>query len=120
MKKPAEWLPAKPFVPYPPGLVASAAMQSLGINDRRLIDFLVNEHQKHGLRKNGQLMAPRRQLIEFGIGARHITGAIENVVRSGLVDVIRGTRRVANRYALTWMPLAGASEPTDRWRDYQY
>jgi hypothetical protein len=74
------------------------------------------EHMGHGGMKNGQLLAPRRQLEAFGIGARYISGAIEEAFGAGLVDVKRGTGKRPNHYALTWLPLADGTPATNRWR----
>jgi hypothetical protein len=97
-------------------LVKSAAWRSLGINARRLIDFLVLEHMSHGGAKNGFLLAPRRQLEEAGIAARYISGAIAEADRAGLIDVRRGTGKRPSVYALTWLPLQDGTPATDRWR----
>ena len=51
------------------------------------------EHMRHAGRKNGQLLAPRRQLEKAGIGAQHVSAAIEATVSRGLVLVKRGTGR---------------------------
>src|SRR5262249_34930956 len=58
---------ARQFVPLPRELLETAAWRSLGINARRLLDFLMVEHMRHGGKRNGYLLAPRRQLAEFGI-----------------------------------------------------
>jgi hypothetical protein len=50
----------EPFVMLPRELIASDAWRSLGINGRRLIDFLLLEHMGHGGKENGKLKAPRR------------------------------------------------------------
>jgi hypothetical protein len=97
-------------------MVASNAWKSLGINARRLIDFLILEWMSHAGKENGKLLAPRHQLEEFGIGARHISAAIDEVDSLGFVDIKRGTGRRASMYALTWLPLHDGTEPTDRWQ----
>src|SRR3546814_955874 len=40
-------------------------------------------------KENGRLQAPRRQLEEFGISARHVTNAIDEIERLGLADCKR-------------------------------
>jgi hypothetical protein len=99
-------------------LLESSAWRALGINGRRLIDFLMIEHTRHAGQENGRLVAPRKQLEQNGIGARHISGAIDECVRLGLVDCRRGTGRRSNTYALTWLPDADGREPSNRWRNY--
>jgi hypothetical protein len=99
----------------------SDAWRSAGINARRFVDFLLIEHMKQGGRANGLLKATQRQLIAFGIGARYVTKAIREAEKLGLVDGYHGGRRVATKYALTWLsrvrwdsssgPMAGLSQP---------
>jgi hypothetical protein len=96
----------KPWVWLTRDLLRSASWQGLGINARRLVDFLLIEHMNHGGQANGFLLAPRRQLEEFGIGHRLITGAIEEARRAGLIDVKRGVGCRPSTFALTWLPLA--------------
>ena len=55
------------FVKLPRDLLESTAWRSLSIHARRLIDFLLIEHMRHGGRENGRLLAPRRQFEAFGI-----------------------------------------------------
>jgi hypothetical protein len=86
-------------------ILESGAWRSLSINARRFIDFLLIEHMKHGGRKNGQLLAPRRQLEDAGIGSHFVSAAIEETVSRGLVLVKHGRGRRPNIYALTWLPL---------------
>jgi hypothetical protein len=86
-------------------ILESSAWRSLSINARRFIDFLLIEHMKHGGRKNGQLLAPRRQLEEAGIGSHFVSPAIEETVSRGFVLVKRGRGRQPNIYAITWLPL---------------
>jgi len=86
----------------------SPAWRALGINARRLIDFLMIEHMSHGGKRNGYLLAPREQLEEFGIGHRHITAAIEEAKAARLIDVKRGTGRRPSTFALTWLTVAGS------------
>lgn len=97
-------------------VLSSAAWRSMAINTRRLVDFLMAEHMAQGGRDNGRLMAPRQQLEQRGIGARHVSAAIEEAVALGLVDVRRGTGRRASEYALTWLPLHDGSMLEPRWQ----
>src|SRR5205823_12644118 len=96
-------------------LLESATWRGLGINARRFIDFLMIEHMRQGAKRNGFLLAPRRQLWEFGIGSHFVSDAIEEAERAGLVDCKRGTGRRPSYYALTWLPLADGTAPTNRW-----
>lgn len=103
------------FVKMPRDLLESDAWRSLGINARRLVDFLMLEHMRHGGRKNGQLLAPRRQLEQAGIGSHYVSAAIEETVSQGLVLVKRGRGRRANIYALSWLPLFDGATPARPW-----
>ena len=65
--------------------------------------------------ENGKLLAPRRQLEKAGIGARHVSPAIEETRSRGLVLVKRAGGRRPNTYALAWLPLFHGSTPDRRW-----
>jgi hypothetical protein len=106
---------AEPFVMLPLGLLDSEAFRSLSINGWRFIRFLMVEHMRHAGKANGLLVAPRRQLWAVGIGPRHVSPAIEETERFGLVDCKRGVGRRPNAYALTWLQLADGSAPSNRW-----
>jgi hypothetical protein len=97
----------QPWVWLTRDMLAGSAWQGLGINARRLIDFLLIEHMSHGGQRNGYLLAPRDQLVDFGIGYRLISPAIKEARDSGLVDVKPGTGRRPSTFALTWLPVAG-------------
>lgn len=100
----------KPWIWLTQDVLASNSWRSLSINARRLIDFLMIENMRHGGKHNGRLLAPRVQLEEFGIGARHISAAIEEAVAAGLVAVQRGGGRRPNQYALIWLAPEMTSE----------
>ena len=108
----------KGFVKMPQELLESAAWRGLAINTRRLIDFLMIEYSRHAGKANGRLVAPRQQLEAFGIGARHISTAIEDAEHRGILECKRGFGRHPNRYALTWLPFGDSSEPSNRWKRY--
>jgi len=95
---------AEPWVKTP--LSVAETRLSLNINAQRFLDFLMIEHMRHAGQRNGFLLAPRRQLLEVGIGARHISPAIEEAERSGLVACKRGVGRRPSYYALTWLPVS--------------
>jgi hypothetical protein len=118
----AGWQPERPFLPLPLSVMESAAWNTLVIDHphaTRLILFLVREWTRHKGQKNGFLFAPRRQLLQFGIGAHFISKAIIEAERLGLIDVTHGAGRAPNRYALTWLPINGETEPSNRWQHYQ-
>jgi hypothetical protein len=103
------------FVKLPRDVLASDSWRLLSINARRFIDFLMIEHMRQGGRRNGFLLAPQRQLYAFGIGEHFVTGAIAEAERAGLVDCKRGIGRRPSYYALTWLPLADGTAPSNRW-----
>jgi hypothetical protein len=92
------------FVMLPRNVLEGDAWRSLGINARRLLDFLMIEHMRHGGKCNGFLLAPQRQLYEFGVGAHFVTAAIDEVERGGLVTCERGVGKRPSYYGLTWLP----------------
>src|ERR1700676_1181540 len=106
----------EPFVKLPRDLLESDAWVHLGINARRLVDYLMVEHMRQGGQRNGFLLAPRRQMGARCISARHVSAAIEEAERVGLVDCTRGVGRRPSRYALTWLRLSDGSAPSDRCR----
>lgn len=109
---------SEPFVMLPRSLLCSAAWQDLSLNALRLMTFLMREHLARGGRANGHLMAPHRQLVELGIHPGAVAGAIKRASDLGIVDVVRGTGRAANRFTLTWLPLPDGTEASNRWRYY--
>ena len=107
---------AEPFIMLPRSLLESAAWQAASINVHRLLWFLMIEHMTHGGRQNGFLVAPRKQLADFGIGAHFISAAIAEACSLGLVDCVRGKGRAPSRYALTWLRLSDGTAPGNRWQ----
>ena len=97
-----------PWVWITRDMLRSPQWRGLGINARRLLDFLLVEHMNHAGKRNGFLMAPRHQLKAFGIGHRHITAAIDELRAAQLVTVKPGTGRRPSTYALAWLPLVGS------------
>jgi hypothetical protein len=105
-------------------LRSSDAWRSQGINVRRLIDFLLLEHMRHGGKRNGLLKAPYKQLVAFGLGSRHLANAIREAEDLGLVDrrtaeVKRGSVLEPTLYAITWLPLHDGSPASNRWQAYR-
>jgi hypothetical protein len=105
-------------------LRTSDAWRSQGINVRRLIDFLLLEHMRHGGKRNGLLKAPYKQLVTFGLGSRHLADAIREAEELGLVDrrtaeVKRGSVLEPTLYGLTWLKLHDGTPASNRWRNYR-
>ena len=112
--------PGEAFVKLPRDLLKSDAWHSLTINARRFLDFLMIEHMARGGKANGRLIAPRRQLWDFGIGQRLVSAAIEDCERVGLVFCRRGVGRAPSLYTLAWLPLANGDKPPDgKWRAFR-
>lgn len=109
---------SEPFVMLPRSLLQSPAWQDLSLNATRLVNFLMREHLAHGGRANGHLMAPHRQLVEFGMHPGAVAGAIKWASYLGIIDVVRGKGKAPNRFTLTWLPLADGTEASNRWRYY--
>jgi hypothetical protein len=120
-KAPQSALPPelKPFAMIPRDVLRSDAWRSLGINERRVIDFLLLEYLSKGGRENGGLKAPYRQLVSLGIGARHIASAIAGAERRGLIACYRGGLRVATVYTIAWLPMPDGSMPAQAWRAFR-
>ncbi|CAA7620410.1 hypothetical protein MCP1_290033 [Candidatus Terasakiella magnetica] len=120
------------FVQLPLDLITSSAWQGQSINCRRLIDFLMAEHLRHGRLENSRLFAPYDELEGAGIGRRFIAKIIIEAEKRGLVEAIRGARSARNkfyptRFRLTFFRTIGIdsrgqtyySAPTHEWRQYQ-
>ena len=102
------------FVPLPRQLVISAAWRATSLNARHMLDHLIEEHLSHGGKRNGCLLAPRRQLEQL-MHRNAVTNTINELQRLGLIDLKSGLGRKPSTYALTWLHHADGSPPTDRW-----
>jgi hypothetical protein len=112
--------PSEAFVKLPRNLLGSDAWRSLSINACRFLDFLMIEHMRHGGKANGRLIAPWRQLCNFGIGDHFISTAIEECERAGLVFCRRGVGRAPTLFTLAWLPLANGDKPPDaKWQAFR-
>jgi hypothetical protein len=107
------------FVKLPRDLLESGAFRSLGINAFRVVHFLMLEHLRHGGHENGNLKAPYRQLVAFGIAKDCITAAVHEAENRGLIECHRHGLRIATTYTLTWLPLHDGSLPSNAWREYR-
>jgi hypothetical protein len=112
--------PQEQFAKIPRDLLRSDAWRSLGINERRVIDFLLIEHMSKGGRENGKLKAPYSQLIQLGgVAARYVASAIAGAERRGLIAAERGGLRVATVYTIAWLPMPDGSMPAQTWRTFR-
>jgi hypothetical protein len=109
------------FVPLTRELLESKAWAAAGTHVRRLVDFLMLEHLRHGGQENGKLKAPRRQLRDYDAGARiparFVSDIIDEAVALGIVSVYRGSRRRASTYGLTWLPLYDGTPASNRFTE---
>lgn len=101
-------------------MLESPAYRCLGINARRLLDFLMIEHMHHAGTENGRLVAPYNQLVSFGIAKSEISSAIEGLASYGWIELQKGMRLGGRThpslYALTWLPKSDGSPPTNLWK----
>ena len=117
----------QPWVWITADLLASRVWQTRSRNCIRLIDRLMLEHLAHAGKENGRLAVSYDQFVEFGIGRRFISDAIEEAEDRGLIEVtFRGfkLKEAPSRYRLSFFATSvrnerGAYEwsaPTDDWR----
>jgi hypothetical protein len=99
---------AEGFVKLPRSVIDRMAAVPLSAAACRVLVFLMRELLRHGGKNNGQLKAPHRQLVEFGISASLVSSAIEELEVAGLVRCTR-KGRAASLFALTW--LSHSDEP---------
>ncbi|MGQ0741906.1 MAG: hypothetical protein ACT4OG_06395 [Alphaproteobacteria bacterium] len=109
----------EPWIWLTAEMLSSPACRALGINGRRVLDFLMLEHMAHAGTENGRLLAPYNQLVRFGVAKSEISRALAEVEHLGWIDVERGERlggrQHASRYVLTWLPTADGQPATNRW-----
>lgn len=110
--------PKEQFVKMPRDLLQSDAWRRLGIHDRRFLDYLMIEQMRFAGRQNGNLTAPHRRLIEFGISASSIAPTIRNLESCGLIRCQRRDAYSPFTYALTWLACCGTA-PTNDWRRFR-
>jgi len=96
----------------------SAARKALGINARRLLEYLEVEHMNHAGTENGNLIATHKQLREWGIPKSQIAKAIDQAEDLGFIEVQRGGRNYPSRYRLTYFADRLYRSPTNNWRRY--
>src|SRR5829696_5598091 len=91
------------WIKLPRSVVEQMARANLSAAAWRVLVFLIREHLRHGGKGNGQLRAPHRQLVGFGISASLVSSAIKELEASGLVRCRRQGRRAANLFELPWV-----------------
>ena len=81
---------AEGFVKLPRSVIDRMAAAPLSAAAWRVLLFLMRELLRHGGKDNGQLKAPHRQLVAFGISASLVRSAIEELEVAGLVPERQG------------------------------
>lgn len=110
----------EPWVWMTRELLASSAMRARSLTGRRLLDFLLIEHMSHAGLENGNLVATKDQLTDFGLSRRLVPAAVRELVFLGLVRVkngsARGAARAPSRYRLTFFASGDGAPPTNEWK----
>lgn len=112
-----------PWVAHRRALLESAAWQSLSLAARRVLDRLEIEHMQHAGLENGRLKTTYADLEAFGVRRASVSGALAELIATGLVRVTEQGRggnaeyRRASCYRLTYLHAFG-QEPTDEWASY--
>jgi hypothetical protein len=88
----------------------------MGINERRIVDFLLSEHLRQGCRRNGLIEAPWRQLCAFGVGRSLISVTLVALEAAGLVMCARPGLGKRSHYRLSWLPTHDGRPATNEWR----
>jgi hypothetical protein len=114
--------PDRPWVWLTRELLSSEAWQTLSINERRVIDWLLIEQMNHAGTMNGQLRVSHRQFITWGVTKNKVAPAIHGLQARGLVRITsaesNGDIRGYYQYRLTFLP-ADYGEPTNEWRSFR-
>jgi len=101
-------------------LLTSEAWKGLGVNGRRLMDFLLVEHMNHAALANGALCATYDQLAEYGVTRSEIPRAIQECEGLGLIRVEHGGRwnmtNQPSRFRLTFYADDAGRPATNDWK----
>ena len=83
-------------------LLESAAMRSLSVNGRRVLDRIRLEHMAHAGLENGRLKVTWLDFEKFGVGRRFIPGAHAEAIAAGIVAITQrmkpGVKRGLDRH----------------------
>ncbi len=102
-------------------LLTSEAWRALGVNSRKLMDFLLIEHMNHAGTENGHLIATKDQLVAFGLSRRLIADAVRECNFFGLLRFERGGLSYGDikrpsRYRLTFYADKDGAPATNEWK----
>jgi hypothetical protein len=106
----------EPWCWYTQTMLVSPAWRALGLNTRRLIDFLCVEHMNHAGQENGRLRATYNQLETYGLTRELIAPAIAEAEALGFLEVMEKQMRVASKYRLTFYATHDHKPPTNDWK----
>ena len=101
-------------------LLQSSAWRAMGINARKLMDFLLLDHMANAGVENGALCATYEQLVDFGLTRSEISRAIDDLENLGLVSCQRGGRwnftNQPSRFRLTFYTDKDGNPATQDWK----
>lgn len=111
----------EPWVWFTRELLESEAWGAMSINARRVLDALLLDHMAHAGCENGRLCATYDQLVQNGVGRRHVRAAFQELDFLGLVKLTeRGGRyggtRYPSMYRLTFYTHADGTPATNDWK----
>jgi hypothetical protein len=84
---------ARPFAFVTIEVMESREWRGLSINARRIVERLLIANRRLCYEKNGALRVSFAELAKHDVGWRFITGAIKELVKTGLLAVRKGKRR---------------------------
>jgi hypothetical protein len=109
------------FVPRPRSMLESEAYRSLSLSGHRVLARIELEHLKHAGKDNGRLPVTRRDFTEYGIPARCVLNAKNELITKGFVRITKkgrsGKNGIATEYRLTYLH-ANNRPPTNDWKRY--
>jgi hypothetical protein len=118
----------EPWIWFTQEMLESGAYRSLSINARRALDRINVEHMRHAGLKNGRLKVTWNDFVQWGIGRRLITRALNELIAAGLLAIEQIGRRSngiergePTRYRLTFLPVAeptNSRPATDDWKKF--
>ena len=105
-------------------MLASRARWVLGVTERRILDFLEVELQKHDRKNNGDLVLTYEQLVDLGMDRASIAPALRVLERLGFIRIQHGRGGNAdhhepNKMYLTYAYTTRANLPTHDWKRFE-
>src|SRR5262245_33675010 len=105
-------------------MLESHARWELGVTERRILDFLEVELQKHDRKNNGDLILTYDQLVARGMDRASIAPALRVLERLGFIRIQHGRGGNAdhhepNKIHLTYAYTTRANLPTHDWKRFE-